>query len=244
MGFSPRERKVTIIGILALVTAAVTYGFLSSSGTFKDDKWNLGGAIVGYLAAVLVLNKVYGQLDSNDSQVEGATSYSFPVLKRDHKKAVLIQGAETVTYNMVEAAKDAQTYIYTIGGKARNEKFLNTISERVVRGNIRYIRVITGDHIRHQLCRHLHELQEIVELGYYLDRIYGNIMVTHDTTIIALPCPNSSALENVLKVKSREVASDYREYITELLGSSEKITNFSLIENLCKTCRGSRNRNT
>lgn len=45
MKFSQKERKVIIIGILALVTASVTYGLLSSSGTFYDDKWSLGGAI-------------------------------------------------------------------------------------------------------------------------------------------------------------------------------------------------------
>ena len=58
-----RERKVLIVGGLALLVAIVTYGFLMSTGTFNDDLWSLGGAIVGFLAALAGLNKVYGQAE-------------------------------------------------------------------------------------------------------------------------------------------------------------------------------------
>src|SRR3990172_374103 len=58
-----RERKVLIVGGLALLVAIVTYGFLMSTGTFNDDLWSLGGAIVGFLSALAGLNKVYGQAE-------------------------------------------------------------------------------------------------------------------------------------------------------------------------------------
>jgi len=58
---SQAERKVLIVGILALIVAMVTYGYLTSTGTFSNDVWNLSGGIVGFLIAALILNKVYGQ---------------------------------------------------------------------------------------------------------------------------------------------------------------------------------------
>lgn len=55
-----KERKVLIIGILALVVAAVTFGLLESTGAFKNSTYNLGGSIVGFLASAYLLNKIYG----------------------------------------------------------------------------------------------------------------------------------------------------------------------------------------
>ena len=46
----------------------MTYGLLSSTEAFENNAWNLGGAIVGFLAALFGLNRVYG---APEEAVEG-----------------------------------------------------------------------------------------------------------------------------------------------------------------------------
>lgn len=59
---SSRDRiiKVIVIGGLSLLACIVTFGLLESSGTFKNSTINLGGSIVGFLAAAYLFNKMYG----------------------------------------------------------------------------------------------------------------------------------------------------------------------------------------
>ena len=66
VNLSIHERKVLILGLLSLVVAIVTYGILHSSGTFTNEGWNPGGAIVGFLAALLALDRVYGKTKAQD----------------------------------------------------------------------------------------------------------------------------------------------------------------------------------
>jgi hypothetical protein len=60
MMFQTKERKIIIISVLALLVAVVTFGLLGSSGTFKNSVYDLGGAIVGFLATAYLLNRFYG----------------------------------------------------------------------------------------------------------------------------------------------------------------------------------------
>jgi hypothetical protein len=152
-----QERKVIIIGLLSLIVATVTYGVLSSSGAFTNEIWNLGGAIVGFLASVFALNSVYGKGFLHLSRSE--TQHSLESMPFDSASAIeLIDGTEEITDAMIKAVQGAQKYIYTVGGKSRNDLYLDSLRTRVSRGDIRYVRIITGDHIRHQLCKHLQKL--------------------------------------------------------------------------------------
>lgn len=230
---SMQERKVVIISMLALLVAVVTYGGLSSTGAFENKVWNLGGAIVGFLAVVFVLNRVYGRgfqaPQGYEERSSGATL--------DHRSSTeLIEGSDEITVSMIAEVQRAETYIFTIGGRSRNEAYLEAVKQRVLRGNIRYVRVITGDHIRHLLCEHLHALGKHVELGYMAEEKYGNVMVTHDSTFLALPSPNVPILNRALKIKSEAIAADYRAYVAELLGSSKKKIDSDFIRKLCTTC--------
>ena len=232
---SIQERKVVIIGLLALLVAVVTYGGLSSTGAFQNKVWNLGGAIVGFLAVVVVLNRVYGRGFQALQGYEESSSGAAPHHRCSPTE--LIEGSDEITVSMIAEVHRAQTYIFTIGGRSRNEAYLEAVKKRVLRGDIRYVRVITGDHIRHLLCKHLHALENHVELGHLLEEKYGAVMVTHDTTFIALPSPNVSILDRALKIKSEAVAADYRSYVAELLGSSKKEIDSDFIRKLCIRCR-------
>ncbi len=62
MKLNINERKVLILSITSLIVAVVTFGVLKSTGAFEKDGYNLGGAIVGYLAALFAMNKIYGKV--------------------------------------------------------------------------------------------------------------------------------------------------------------------------------------
>ena len=60
MALQLKERKIIIISGLALLVAVVTFGLLGSTGTFKNSAYDLGGAIVGFIATAYLLNRFYG----------------------------------------------------------------------------------------------------------------------------------------------------------------------------------------
>ena len=155
----------------------------------------------------------------------------------------LIQSEEAITTAMIEAVETAESYLFTVGGRSRNEPYLNAVKQRVMRGDIRYLRIITGDHIRHPLCVHIRELleqRENIQFGYLKEDKYGGILVTNNKIIQALQSSRVSSLDKGLVLEDERVASDYRLYILELLSSAEPVTNMDLVEALCTTCRQKR----
>lgn len=224
---SDQERKVIIICALALFVAVITFKFLSSSGTFQNGVFNFGGAIVGFIFTAILLNKIYGNKSYNDNATDRNTEC---IIK-------LIDGKDAILETMIEIIHNAKKYIYTIGGKSRDKSYLKTLGLQISRGDYRYIRIITGDHISHDLCKHLHDYKNYVEIGYFSEEKFGNVLVTHDTTFLALPSPSEKALDKGIKIIDEHIASDYRSYIAEILGGSDKEIDLEFIKRLCKTCR-------
>ena len=55
-----QERKLLLMIAGGSIAAVLCFGLLSSTGTFENEAWNLGGAIAGFAAVVLILNYAYG----------------------------------------------------------------------------------------------------------------------------------------------------------------------------------------
>jgi len=212
------------------LVAIVTYGVLSSSGVVQKEGLSLGGAIVGFLVSVYMLNKVYGKVSPSDA---GASP-----LEAHERSISIIQDADQITTQMVAAVQKAKQYIYAIGGQSRNKAYLDALTKRVKRQDVRYIRVVTGDHIRHPLCKHLQDLQDLVEIGYQREQKFGGILVTDEVTIMALPSPDVSILDRALIIKDPSMAADYRAYVAEVFGGAGNI-DIEFVRNLCETCRQS-----
>jgi len=149
----------------------------------------------------------------------------------------LIEGAESITSAMIEAVEKADRYIFCVGGRSRNDAYLNALYKRVLRKNVRHIRVISGKDIKHSLCEHIRNVFQHVELGYLKDDKYGGILVTHDTVILALYSSRVSYLDKGVMIKDEHTASDYRAYIQDLLNSSKKPLDENFILSLCTNCR-------
>ena len=149
----------------------------------------------------------------------------------------LVEGVEAITSEMIEAIENAERYIFCVGGRSRNDRYLAAVRQRVLRGDVRYVRVITGDHIRHQLHEHIRNVFEHVELGYLREDKYGGIMVTHDTVILALYSSSVPFLDKGLKIVGEQPASDYRTYVLDLFATSDRALSLDFISNLCTACR-------
>lgn len=153
------------------------------------------------------------------------------------KSIELIEGVESITATMIEAVEQAERYIFCVGGRSRNDAYLEALSKRALRGDVRYMRVITGDHIRHQLCEHICNIFQHIELGYLEEDKYGGILVTHDTIVLALYSSRVGSLDKGFKIESEQVASDYRTYVQDLFTASEKPLSIDFIRTLCTECR-------
>jgi len=152
----------------------------------------------------------------------------------------LITGVDEMTRAMLAATESAQQYVFIIGGRSRNDTYLKALANRVGRRDVRYVRVLTGDHIRHPLCVHMQEIWNCMELGYLPEDKYGGILATHDTVIVALQSSRVPALDKGLRIRDAGIASDYRAYVLELLGTSNRAIDMNFVrQNLCKTCRPS-----
>lgn len=149
----------------------------------------------------------------------------------------LIRGKEDITNAMIDAAEKAEGYIFCVGGRSRNKRYLAAVSKRVLGGNVRYIRVITGDHIRHELHEHIGELFDHFELGYLSEDKYGGITVTHNTVILALYSSKVAFLDKGLKIVGEQIAGECREYVLELLVASNQPVELEFIRKLCTECK-------
>jgi hypothetical protein len=155
----------------------------------------------------------------------------------DGHDSELISGVEAITAAMVNAVEQAEHYIFAVGGRSRNNTYLTAVKQRVQRGDIRYVRTLTGDHIRHPLCIHLDELWGTVELGHLPEDKYGGILATHDTVMVALQSSTVGSLDKGLLIRSARIAADYRLHALELYSSSTRVEDRSFFKNLCTTCR-------
>ena len=117
-----RERKVLIVGSLAVLVAIVTYGLLASTGTFDNDIWDLSGAIVGFLAALYGLNKVYGPAEDNEKLLttDGVVGSEVTLVPESHAEGSI--GTELGNYHA--AAKKIEELLKSESSGRHSLKFL------------------------------------------------------------------------------------------------------------------------
>lgn len=159
------------------------------------------------------------------------------VLRSEFTGAEVIDGEQAITMAMIEAVEKADKYIYTIGGRSRDQTYLDALKTRVEVGDLKYVRIVTGDHIRHPLCVHLRELRGKMEVGYLAEDKYGGVLATHDTVVIALQSSTVSSLDKGLRIRDPSLSVEYRSYIADLLATSTRSLADSFFKNLCTECR-------
>ena len=154
----------------------------------------------------------------------------------------LIDGREDIGEVLVDMIGDAERYLFAVGGRSRDPRVLTALEQRVLRGDIQYVRLITGNHIRHQLCHHLRLLMrdaaETIKLGYLREEHYGSFLVTHDAAVVALPGSKVSFLDLGLRIAGTTIAAALRDRTLQHLGNSDQLITAERVRQMCKTCRG------
>lgn len=224
-------------------TLTAIWRALEGGGTFLSDLEHKGadGRTVGAAARALIDSQLVHIRQVLEKEFAtsptGEPGRSKGDDRVDRSVVALINGVDAVTSAMVGAVEKAERYIFVVGGRSRNDAYLNALKQRANRGDIRYVRVLTGDHIRHPLCVHLHDIWGSVELSYLSEDKYGGILVTDTEVILALQSSQVGALDKGLTILDERTAADYRVHVLDLLKSAKEVPNLGFIRSLCKSCR-------
>ncbi len=227
-----RRYKTSLLGIWN--TMAVNIREIAALGHRGESSQSIASTATGLMLShraglTELLRGEFGDQAVKDDPLQ--------VFRSEFTGAELIDGEQALTVAMIEAVEKADKYIYTIGGRSRNDTYLDALKVRVLVGNVKYVRIVTGDHIRHPLCVHLRELRGRMEVGYLPEDKYGGVLATHDTIVIALQSSTVSSLDKGLRIRDPNLCVEYRSYIADLLSTSNRSLTDSFFKNLCTRCR-------
>ena len=109
-----RAGKVTLITALSLVAAVICFGILRSSGIVDNGVVELGGAFVGFIVTVVVLNRVWGEegVEAQGKKEGSAFVYEEIIKALDLRRAsphATPQAAPLTDYYRVKRLKTSST---------------------------------------------------------------------------------------------------------------------------------------
>lgn len=154
--------------------------------------------------------------------------------------AELIYGSEQVELELTKAASNAKEFILATGGEARSERYLETITLKVLNESVSYTRIVFGDHIHHPLCTQLRKLlgHQQVRIAHALNEKSGTALITEDVVIFTtIPSMNPPAFDTVVKVQNPMVSKEYRNRSEEILSRSIVLKSAKQVRALCRECR-------
>jgi len=125
---------------------------------------------------------------------------------------------EEVSGAMLSTIRNSDEYILTIGGQTRETEYVDNIEKKIKNNEIRYMRLITGDHIRDVLYDHLIRIigKQNVKLKYLgTEDKYGGIIVTKGKVFLALKT-NETNLTYGIIIKEQNISEEYRSYVEGL----------------------------
>ena len=222
-----RERTYVILTLAATV-------IINLIGLFMWQSWNL---IIYFSIPILLLLLFYSLLTS---QMLKAEKSIIEKVKSISSGFEYITGEKFVERTLTEAIYETEELIFATGGRAKGSEYLEALTEKILRGTIKYYRVILGNHIHHSLHEHLHLLidkkNESVKVGHISSEKYGNMLVTDREVILYLPSPGFGGLEAVMRIKDPDLARKYQIYIMQIYGESTKITTDANLKELCRDC--------
>lgn len=219
-----RERIIIIITLVATVIINLT-------GLLLGKSWS---NVVYFFIPILLILIFYFLIVSQMINME---KNIFEKIKSISPNFEFITGEDFVKRTLIETINEAKDIIFTTGGRAGDVDYLNALTLKVLNEDVKYYRVILGDHIHHTFHEHIKELIDrkasSVYVGYQLKEKYGNILVTNDKVILYLPSPSFKGLDMVLKITDPNLAKKYQIYVMQIYADSKKITNNEDLDKLC-----------
>lgn len=156
-------------------------------------------------------------------------------IQKDEPLYVFCDSIDEVNKIMIDTINNASKYILIIGGRTRVNEYVQALDSKINSG-IKYIRLITGDHIRELLFEHINKWigKDNIEIKYLGEEDkYGGLLVTNGKVFIALKT-NDTHLGYGILINNQSISEEYRSYIEGLSTSAQEMTNI-LSQNLfCK----------
>ena len=131
----------------------------------------------------------------------------------------------------------ANEILMAVGAKSTATIYLQQVSRKVGSGDITYYRLLTGNHITHELHEHLGSLlgSPNVDVAWNYSEKFGTFTVSEDQVVLAIPSPYLSKFTGIVLPGSAS-SRLFTHLFLEAFHSSTPITGPKQLALLCEQC--------
>lgn len=149
-----------------------------------------------------------------------------------------LDDSPSVINALEDMVRKSDEFIMTIGSKSTAGTYLEGISQRVLSRGVTYYRLLTGDHITHDLHVHLDNLifNQDTKIAWNLSEKYVTLSVSEKHAIQVLPTPYATKFMGI-KLLGERNARLYAQYFTQAFDQSIQIKTLFALSVLCEKCR-------
>jgi hypothetical protein len=232
-----RDWPSTISDIVLIVSAllAVAITLLHFIGLLDQVKWlNARLPTITLLAISFVMFATVIDRHTKLARIERLLQQSMDTYVLGVQ---YLKDSSSVIAELQDMVRKAEEFIMALGAKSTATPYLQQITDRASSGEIIYYRLLTGDHITHNLHIHLDFLLNTpgVHIAWNRSEKYGNLTVSEQQAIVALPTPYWNKFAGI-KLPGERNARLYSQYFLEALAKSVPVRTKRAIEALCETC--------
>lgn len=144
----------------------------------------------------------------------------------------------TLVVNELQATvRSANEYIMAVGGRSTATVYLDLITARVEEDGLQYYRLLTGDHITHDLHLHLKRLIESpqVRVAWAHSEKYRSFTASEQQTVVVLPTPYRNKFAGI-RLPGERNALLHSQYFLETFAKSLPVRTLHGLEILCENC--------
>ena len=177
------------------------------------------------------------------SEMENEISEAIKTISIPNEEGLIgiyLRNKSEVDSALLDLVKESRQTLKATGGKSRIVSYLEEIAENLDSGKIRaYHRLITGDHITHELHEHLEPLidHKGSEFRWNSSDKYGNISISENQVVFVLPSPYPDDYTG-FKLSTESSAFFYSEFFNRAFNSEKsiRISTRAAIKVLCEKC--------
>lgn len=214
---------------MVIAIAVIDWIGLSSTGWFESaiPRVTLIAIGVVLLASFVERITIMRALQRDLSLVSETTALGARYLVNSQAVVEALKG-------VVDGAVDK---VLAVGGKSTAEDYLQRIERKVIGGEITYSRVLTGNHITHELHDHLQRLMindDTVRVAWNPSEKYGHVTISEHQVVFAIPTPNPVKFKG-LRLAGMEHSGLFTEVFWEAF-NEERGVRFGSTESLTFLC--------
>jgi len=231
-----RDWPSTISDIVLVVSAILAVGIILLDFVgLLDQVWlNAHLPTITLLAISLVLIATVIDRHTKLTRIERLLQQSMDAYGQGIQ---YLENSSNVISELQDMVRKADKFIMTLGAKSTATSYLEQIASEVKVRDITYFRLLTGDHITHNLHVHLGALlnEPKVEIAWNRSEKYGNFTVSEQQVIVALPTPSWDRFAGI-KLPGERIAAPYSQCFLEAFRKSVPVRTERAIEALCEEC--------